>query len=280
MSVEGGKYMALVSGKKIMCESVQVFIRNVRGWSSAPLKQKEIDDFLNKREEFKNDIWPVITHNSYLINLATSDKEKLTKSYNAMLDELIKANQLELEFEVMHPGTLNTEDENETEETALCRIAEQLNKLIETTKDSKVRILLETVAGQGNNLGLTFEQLTSIINKIENKNRIGVCFDTCHTFASGYDFTTQKKYDQMWDEFDKIIGLKYLFAFHLNDSEKGLGSRVDRHTHIGQGEIGKEPFSFFLRDERFKDVPGILETPKDKELKEDIMNLETLRSLL
>ena len=280
MSVEGGKYMALVSGKKIICESVQVFIRNVRGWSSAPLKQKEIDDFLNKREEFKNDIWPVITHNSYLINLATSDKEKLTKSYNAMLDELIKANQLELEFEVMHPGTLNTEDENETEETALCRIAEQLNKLIETTKDSKVRILLETVAGQGNNLGLTFEQLTSIINKIENKNRIGVCFDTCHTFASGYDFTTQKKYDQMWDEFDKIIGLKYLFAFHLNDSEKGLGSRVDRHTHIGQGEIGKEPFSFFLRDERFKDVPGILETPKDKELKEDIMNLETLRSLL
>jgi len=280
MSVEGGKYMALVSGKKIICESVQVFIRNVRGWSSAPLKQKEIDDFLNKREEFKNDIWPVITHNSYLINLATSDKEKLTKSYNAMLDELIKANQLELEFEVMHPGTLNTEDENETEETALCRIAEQLNKLIETTKDSKVRILLETVAGQGNNLGLTFEQLTSIINKIENKNRIGVCFDTCHTFASGYDFTTQKKYDQMWDEFDKIIGLKYLFAFHLNDSEKGLGSRVDRHAHIGQGEIGKEAFFFFLKDERFKDVPGILETPKDKELKEDIMNLETLRSLL
>lgn len=280
MSVEGGKYMALISGKEIECKSIQVFIRNVRGWSSAPLKQKEIDDFLNKRKELKNDIWPVITHNSYLINLATSDKEKLTKSYNAMLDELTKADQLGLELEVMHPGTLNAEDENETEETALNRIAEQLNKLIEVTKDSKVIILLETVAGQGNNLGLTFEQLKHIINNIENKNRIGVCFDTCHTFASGYDFTTQKKYDAVWDEFDKIIGLKYLFAFHLNDSEKMLGSRVDRHTHIGQGEIGKEPFAFFLKDERFKDVPGILETPKGKDLKEDVMNLETLRSLL
>jgi len=280
MSIEGGKYKAIERGKEINCETIQIFVRNVRGWTSALLKQKEIDDFLNKREELKADIWPVITHNSYLINLATSDKEKLTKSYNAMLDELNKADQLKLEFEVMHPGTLNTEDKNETEEIALNRIATQLNKLIEATRDSKVRILLETVAGQGNNLGLTFEQLKNIINKIEDRNRIGVCFDTCHAFASGYDFTTQKKYNQMWDDFNKVIGIKYLFAFHLNDSEKGLGSRVDRHTHIGQGKIGKEPFAFFLKDERFKDVPGILETPKEKELEEDIMNLETLRSLL
>jgi deoxyribonuclease-4 len=280
MSVDGGKHMALTRGNDIECQTIQVFIRNVRGWSSAPLKPKEIKDFLNKREELKKDIWPIISHNSYLINLATSDEEKLLKSYNAMLDELIKADQLGLEYEVMHPGTLNTNDKNETEESALDRISEQLNKLMEAIKNSNIIILLETVAGQGNNLGLTFEQLKFIIDKIKIKRRIGVCFDTCHAFASGYDFTTKKKYDEMWTHFDDTIGLSYLYAFHLNDSEKGLGSRVDRHTHIGQGKIGKEPFSYFLNDERFKDHPGILETPKDKDMKEDMMNLATLRSLI
>ena len=280
MSVSGGKYLALEKGAEINCETIQVFIRNVRGWVSKPLEKDEINEFKKKREEYKDIIWPIFSHNSYLINLATSDKEKLEKSYIAMLDELIKADQLGLAYSVIHPGTYNIEDNNENKKTGLARIAEQINKLFDNTKDSNVKILLETVAGQGNNLGRKFHHLKFIINEVNDKKRIGVCFDTCHAFASGYDFTTKKNYNEMWDEFDEIIGLDYLYAFHLNDSVKELGSRVDRHTHIGQGKIGKEPFGFFLNDDRFKDHPGVLETPKGKDLKEDIMNLATLRSLL
>lgn len=280
MSVSGGKYMALERGKELDCQSIQIFVRNVRGWASKPLEQEEIDEFLEKKEEYKEQIWPLLSHNSYLINLATSDQEKLSKSYDAMLDELYKADQLKLDYIVIHPGTYNYKDKNETKQTGLTQIVEQLNRLINNTKNSEVKILLENVAGQGHNLGRKFHHLKYIINKIENKNRIGVCFDTCHAFASGYDFTTKKKYEEMWNEFDNTIGLRYLLAFHLNDSEKELGSRIDRHTHIGQGMIGKEPFGFFVNDDRFKDYPGILETPKGKDMKNDIMNLKTLKNLI
>ena len=281
MSVAGGKYMALERGKELGCESIQVFIRSVRSWSAKPLDKKDIDDFLKKKEELKEEIWPIISHNSYLINLASIDKEKLEKSYNAMLDELIKADQLGIEYENMHPGVIPISDKNAiSKKEALIQIANQLNELIDETKGSKVKILLETTAGQGKGLGNKFHHLATIIDKIKDKNRIGVCFDTAHSFAAGYDFTTKKKYDEMWNEFDDIIGLKFLFAFHLNDTEKDLGSRVDRHTHIGQGKIGKEPFGFLLNDDRFRDHPGILETPKGKDIKEDVMNLKILRSLI
>ncbi|TFG00056.1 MAG: deoxyribonuclease IV [Promethearchaeota archaeon] len=280
MSVSGGKYMALIRGKELGCEAIQVFIRNVRGWSSGPLKQEEIDEFLKKRNELENDIWPVISHNSYLINLASTDKEKLEKSYNAMLDELIKAEKLKLEFENMHPGVIPVADkDNITKSEALYQIAEQLNKLMDETKDSNLIILLETTAGQGKGLGNKFHHFKTIIDKIQNKDRIGICFDTAHSFAAGYDYTTKKKYNKMWEDFDDTIGLEYLFAFHLNDTDKECGSRVDRHIHIGQGKIGKEPFGFFINDENFKDHPGILETPKGKDMKEDIMNLKILKSL-
>jgi len=281
MSVTGGKYMALERGKELGCESIQVFIRSVRSWSAKPLVQSDIDDFLKKKEELKEEIWPIISHNSYLINLASIDKEKLEKSYNAMLDELIKVDQLGIEYDNMHPGVIPISDKNEiSKKEALIQISNQLNKLIEETKGSKVIILLETTAGQGKGLGNKFHHLATIIDKIRDKDRIGVCFDTAHSFAAGYDFITKKKYNEMWNEFDDIIGLKYLFAFHLNDTEKDLGSRVDRHTHIGQGKIGKEPFRFLLNDDKFRDHPGILETPKGKDMKEDVMNLATLRSLI
>jgi len=166
-----------------------------------------------------------------------------------------------------------------TKQEALNQIANQLNKLIESTKPSNVIILLETTAGQGKGLGNKFHHFKTIIDKIQNKKRIGICFDTAHSFAAGYDFTTKKKYDGILNEFDDIIGLNYLFAFHLNDTDKSCGSRVDRHTHIGQGKIGKAPFGFFINDEKFKDMPGILETPKGKDMKEDIMNLKILKSL-
>ncbi|MFX1363961.1 MAG: deoxyribonuclease IV [Promethearchaeota archaeon] len=280
MSVSGGKYMAFESGKKLGCEAIQVFVRNVRGWTSAPLKQKEIDNFINKKEELKDEIWPVISHNSYLVNLASLDKEKLEKSYNAMLDELTKVDQLTIEYENMHPGVIPISDKKEiTKLEALTQIADQLNKLIEANKSSKVIILLETTAGQGKGLGNKFHHFKTLIDKIKIKNRIGVCFDTAHSFVAGYDFRTKKGYEEVWNEFDEVIGLKYLYAFHLNDTDKECGSRVDRHTHIGKGKIGKDPFGFFLNDERFKDMPGILETPKGKDMKEDIMNLEILKSL-
>ena len=280
ISVSGGKYLALERGREIGCQTIQLFIRNVRGWASKPLSRSEMDDFLNKKEELKQHLWPIFSHNSYLINLATSDHEKSLKSYEAMIDELMKADQLQLDYVVIHPGTYNYEDKNESKETGLKRISEQINKLFAETKDSKVKILLETVAGQGHNLGRKFHHLKTIIDKIIDKSRIGVCFDTCHSFASGYDFTSKKGYNEMWDEFESAVGLKYLYAFHLNDSENELGSRIDRHTHIGQGKIGKDPFGFFLNDARFAELPGVLETPKDKEMKEDVMNLKTLRSLI
>jgi len=280
MSVAGGKYMALERGKELGCETIQIFIRNVRSWSAKPLVQSDIDDFLKKKEELKEEIWPIISHNSYLINLASGDNEKLEKSYSAMLDELTKATQLGIEYVNMHPGVIPISDKKSiSKDEALLQIATQLNKLMVETKSSKVIILLETTAGQGKGLGNEFHHFETIINKIKDKSRIGICFDTAHSFAAGYDFTTKKKYNEMWDHFDDTIGLKYLFAFHLNDTEKELGSRVDRHTHIGQGKIGKEPFGFLLNDERFRDIPGILETPKGKDLKEDKMNLETLRDL-
>ena len=278
MSISGGKYKALEHGKELGCEAIQVFIRNVRGWVSKPLVQEGINKFLKKREELKNVIWPVFSHNSYLINLASTDNEKLEKSYIAMLDELKKCDQLQLEYTNIHPGVIpKSEVDKITKEEALEKIAEQINMLISDTKDSNVKILLETTAGQGTGLGHKFEDFRYIIDKIKNKSRIGVCFDTCHSFVAGYDFSTEMKYEELWEHFDDVIGLDYLLAFHLNDSTGELGSKKDRHAHIGQGKIGKAPFGFLLNDKRFKDHPGILETPKEKDM--DKINLNTLRSL-
>lgn len=271
MSVSGGKHLALVGGKEIGCESIQIFIRNVRSWSSKPLEQNDINSFLEKKEEIK-EIWPIITHNSYLINLASQDAEKLEKSYNAMLDELTKAEQLKIEYENMHPGVIPKENEELSSKEALSQIADQLNKLIIATKNSNVIILLETTAGQGKGLGHKFEHMKYMIDRIKNKKRIGVCFDTAHSFAAGYDFTTKQKYDELWNTFDNIIGLDYLKAFHLNDTDKDCGSRVDRHAHIGKGKIGKEAFGYLVNDEQFKDLPGILETPEGEQMFEKNLN--------
>ena len=277
MSVSGGKYLALVRGKEIGCESIQVFIRNVRSWASKPLEKKDIDDFLKKKEEIE-EIWPIITHNSYLINLASQDAEKLEKSYNAMLEELKKADQLKLEYANVHPGVIPKENQDLSSKEAMNQITDQLNGLIDATKDSKVTILLETTAGQGKGLGHKFEHMKYMIDRIKDKKRIGVCFDTAHSFAAGYDFTTKKKYSDLWELFDKIVGLKYLKAFHLNDTDKECGSRVDRHAHIGKGKIGKDAFSFLVNDEQFKDLPGILETPEgDKMFEKNLNFLKGLR---
>lgn len=274
-SVSGGKHKAIERGKEIDCESLQIFIRSVRAWSSGPLKNKDIQKFLRTRKEI-DDIWPILSHNSYLINLAGTDEEKLQKSYDAMLDELHKADKLQLDYVNMHPGV---KDKDEKEEEALKRVSYQLNKLIAETPNHKAKILLETTAGQGNALGYELSHLIAIIDEIEDKNRIGVCFDTCHSFAAGYDFRTKSEYDRLWQEFDDVIGLKYLYAFHLNDAQKDLGSKVDRHAHIGEGKIGDNGFRILVNDYKFKDIPGILETPVNDYKVEYAMNLERLRSL-
>ena len=277
MSVSGGKYLALERGKNIGCESIQIFVRNVRGWTSKPLEQKEVEKFQEIRARIE-EIWPIISHNSYLINLASLDEEKLHKSYNAMLDELTKCDLLGIEYVNMHPGVIPKSDKDAiTKKEALNQIAENLNKLISETNESNVQILLETTAGQGKGLGNKFHHFKTIINKISDKKRIGICFDTSHSFAAGYDFTSKNNYEQMWNDFDEIIGLKYLKAFHLNDSIKELGSRIDRHEHIGKGKIGRKAFEFLVNDEKFKDIPGILETPEGDNMFE--VNLNLLKSL-
>ncbi|TXT54005.1 MAG: putative endonuclease 4 [Promethearchaeota archaeon] len=275
LSVSGGKHKALERGREIECESLQIFIRSVRSWSSGPLDDKDIQKFLEKRKEI-DEIWPILSHDSYLINLAGTDEVKLQKSYDALLDELTKADKLKLDYVNMHPGN---KDEDEPVKKALERISYQINRLLEHTKGSKVKILLETTAGQGNDVGYDLSHFITIIDDIEDKTRIGVCFDTCHSFAAGYDFRTKETYDQLWQEFDDIIGLEYLYAFHLNDAKKELGSKIDRHTHIGQGKIGKNGFQLLLNDKKFQDHPGILETPVNDYKKEFVMNLNTLRSL-
>ena len=280
MSISGGRHLSFDRGKELGCEAIQVFVRNARRWDAGPLEQDEVEAFRKKKEELKGEIWPVMSHNSYLVNLASLEKEKFDKSYNAMIDELTKIELLDIEYEIMHPGIIPIADKKEiTKEEALKKIATQLNKLIGTFTNSKTMILLETTAGQGKGLGDKFHHFEKIIDNIEDKKKIGICFDTAHVFAAGYDFTSKKKYNDLWGEFDDTIGLKYLHAFHLNDTDKECGSRVDRHTHIGQGKIGKEAFGFLVNDERFKDMPGILETPKGKDMKEDIMNLFTLKTL-
>ncbi len=256
MSISGGKDKALTRGGKIGCEAIQIFTGNVRSWASKRLEPTEIKKFKKNRDDF--DIWPVMSHNSYLVNLANMDQEKLQKSYAAMIDELTKAEQLGIEYVNMHPGNKNADEEDDA---ALLRIVAQINKLLSETSKSNVIILLETTAGQGNDVGYKFEHMSSVIDGVENKERIGVCFDTQHSFAAGYEFRTKEAYENLWDQFDEIVGLKYLQAFHLNDSKSQLASNVDRHEHIGKGEIGKKPFSFFINDKRFKDFPGILETP-------------------
>ena len=274
VSVAGGKHKAFERGQKLECECLQIFIRNVRSWVSAPLKENDVNKFLEKKKQLKQDIWPILTHNSYLINLAGTDPVKLKKSYDAMLDELQKAEQLQLEYVNIHPGN---KDEGEEVEAALIRIAEQLNKLIQETKGSNVRILLETTAGQGNDVGHEFEHMKFIIDEVSDKERIGVCLDTAHSFAAGYDISSSETYEEVWKDFDEIIGLESLFAFHLNDTEKECGSNVDRHAHIGEGNIGKEGFELLVNDPRFKELPGILETPKGEDMYEK--NLNVLRNL-
>ena len=277
MSIAGGLHKALLRGKSIGCKAIQIFTRNSNQWKTKKLSTNEVDLFYETRE--KTAVKPVAAHNSYLINLASPRSDVFEKSFDAILDELERAELLEIPYLVIHPGSHLGNGEGQ----GLRQIAETINRVHAKTTKYRVKILLETTAGQGSNLGYRFEQLAEILELTESRERLGICFDTCHAFAAGYDFRTSETYRQIIKEFDKIIGLDRLRLFHINDSKKGLGSKIDRHEHIGSGFIGLRAFSFILNDPKFADLPFLLETPKCKDengVDRDTVNLNLLKNLI
>ena len=273
MSVAGGLHLAFDRLKKVDGEALQIFTRNQRQWRAAPVAAEEVVLFKEAWAEAGKP--PVASHDSYLINLAANKQETVAKSMAALADELRRCDALGIPFLVMHPGS----HLGDGAEAGIDRFAKNLDTVLAEDGGEEVMVLLETTAGQGTNLGASFAELAAIIEQSKYPHRLGVCLDTCHVFAAGYDFRTPAGYAAVFADFDHQIGLERLRFFHLNDSIKGLGSRVDRHTHIGQGEIGLEGFRLLLNDPRFVSHPMTLETPKADDLAEDIANLRVLRSL-
>jgi deoxyribonuclease-4 len=281
MSIAGGPAQALIKGRSIACDTIQMFTRGPNRWEAKPLSDEEIEAFRVQREETGID--PVVAHSSYLINLASPDEALWERSLAALIEELGRCEQLGIEGYVLHPGS----HRGTGEEEGLQRVAEGLRRGLEALAQARVRILLETTAGQGDGLGHTFEQLAwlcaegaTICADGGAADRLGVCFDTAHVLAAGYEFRDAPSYAAMWAHFDAVVGLSRLHAIHLNDSKRELGSKVDRHEQIGQGQVGREAFRLLVNDRRLRQVPMILETPKGPDLKEDIANLALLRSLV
>jgi len=277
MSIAGHPHKALLRGKEIGCHIIQIFTRHRVKWSAKKLSEKEIDAFHKIRKE--TSVIPVAIHNSYLINLASPKFDVRKKSFSTLIEEMEWAELLKIPYLVMHPGS----HMGDGEKTGLRRIAEAINRVHDKFKNNHVQILLEITAGQGTNVGYRFEHMAEIFELTESRERLGICFDTCHAFAAGYDFRTKETYRRLLRRFDKIIGLNRLKLFHLNDSKKRLGSRVDRHEHPGEGFIGLKAFSFFMNDPNFGDLPFLLETPKETDkngVNRDIINLNILRDLI
>lgn len=273
MSIAGGLAKAFERGSKVGCQTIQIFTKNSNQWHAKALTKEEINLFFKEKERIGID--PVFAHASYLINLGSPDKNLYEKSKEALLDELRRAEILKLAFVVLHPGAAL----DSPPALALERIATAIHDVFEKTKECKVKLLLENTAGQGSCVGHRFEELSIIMKSVDEKKRIGICFDTCHAFQAGYDLRNDEGYQKTFDEFDGLIGLSSLFAFHLNDSKKELGGRVDRHQHIGKGYLGIRPFQLLMNDKRFEEIPMVLETPKGEECLEDQEALKILRSL-
>ncbi|MEJ5305634.1 MAG: deoxyribonuclease IV [Ignavibacteria bacterium] len=273
-SIAGGVDKAVERAARIGCTTFQLFTKNSNQWYAKPLNEQVIQNY--KRLIKLKNLKPVIAHDSYLINLCAKDKSILKKSREAFIDELNRCELLGIDYLNFHPGSHMGMGELD----GIKLIAESINIAHDKTKGYKVKSMIETTAGQGTSIGFKFEQIRKIIDLVEDKKRLAVCVDTCHIFAAGYDIRTEKGYEKTFQEFDEVIGLKYLKAFHLNDSKKGLGERVDRHEHIGKGKIGLNGFRFIMNDERFFSIPKILETPKGEDMKEDIINMRKLLRLV
>ncbi len=286
VSASGGVDNAPLNAMAIGAKAFALFTKNQRQWVAKPLETKTIDAF-HKNLELSG-ILPkhILPHDSYLINLGHPEVEKLEKSRDAFIDELERCRILGLDRLNFHPGShlvkIPKKDPEyddklmEVELHCLDVIAESMNRAIDATKDSNVKLVIENTAGQGSNLGYKFEHLGYIIDKIEDKSRVGVCLDTCHTFTAGYDLRTREAYDETMGAFDRIVGSQYLMGMHLNDSKPKLGSRVDRHHSLGQGEIGWDAFRFIMNDSRMDDIPLVLETIDESIWAEEIKALYAL----
>ena len=273
-SISGGVSKSVELAEKLGFTAMQIFTKNNNRWFQKKLDEKEINLFKTKLQI--SSIKFVVAHDSYLINLCATKKTILEKSRKAFLDELERCDLLGISHLNFHPGA----HLGSGEEEGIKRIAESLNIAHEKTKNFKVSSMLESTAGQGTTLGYKFEQLRKIIDLVEAKERMSVCIDTAHVFASGYDIKDPTSFKKIIKAFDEIIGLERLKCFHMNDSKKPLGSKVDRHEHIGKGFIGLEGFKNIMNDKRLTKIPKILETPKGKEQLEDLENLKVLKSLI
>ena len=274
LSIAGGLDRAITTASEYGFDAVALFLRNQRQWRSPPLSEEAVQKFRLTRK--RTGISPVVAHGSYLVNLAGL-KEIRRKSIVAVKNELARCGRLGVEYLVLHPGS------REDAVRGMSLIADALNTVIETCEHSRPKILLENTAGAGNTIGRSFEQLAEILSQVDRPGRLGVCLDTCHIFAAGYDIRSPREYELTMEQFDKIIGINRLGAIHANDSLGELGSHRDRHAHIGEGEIGLDGFSNFVNDPRLAKIPLILETPKGETPDGgdwDHVNVEKLRSLI
>ncbi|MFQ3664035.1 MAG: deoxyribonuclease IV [Chloroflexaceae bacterium] len=274
MSIAGGVARAFARGRQVGCETMQIFCKNERQWEARPLREEEVAAF--HAEHACSGIDPVFAHAAYLINLASPDAARWERSIAACADELERCARLGVPYLVLHPGS----HMGSGEEAGLARVATALNQLFAAGAGHGTVVLLETTAGQGTALGHRFEHLARLYELSDCEQRLGICVDTCHIFAAGYDIRSPETYGNTFAALDRLIGLDRVRCFHLNDSQRELGSKVDRHTHIGQGRIGLEAFRLLVNDLRFRNVPMILETPKGEDMAEDVKNLTLLRSLL
>jgi len=276
MSIAGGYHKSVEAARRCECDCVQLFTKNNNQWRAKAISADEAARFKTALAEHK--IAHPISHDSYLINLASPDEELWRKSLEAFIVELQRADQLGIPYVVTHPGAFTTT----SEEAGLKRIIAALDEVHAQTRGIASQCLLETTAGQGSTLGWKFEHLATIIDGVKDPDRLGVCVDTCHIFAAGYPLATEKEYKATFKALDKTVGVKTVKAFHLNDSKRELGSRVDRHAHIGEGHLGIEPFRHLMNDSRFRKVPMYLETEKGERDGQDldIINLATLRGLI
>ena len=271
VSTTGGVENAPINAHDIGAKAFGLFTKNQRQWMSAPFTKANIDSFRKNCEKYGYLPSQIMPHDSYLINLGHPEKEGLQKSRNAFLDEMQRCEQLGLDRLNFHPGSSLGKI---TQEECLKIIAESINLVLDKTNG--VTAVIENTAGQGSNVGYTLEQIRFIIDLVEDKSRVGVCFDTCHAYTSGYDIKSENGYQKTFLQFENIIGFKYLKGLHLNDSKKDLGSRVDRHDQIGEGLLGEEVFRRIMNDVRFDDIPMILETPDESRWKEEILMLYRL----
>ena len=274
MSIGGGVHRAIERSRSINCTAMQIFVKNNMQWFAPPLRREEISAFLDHTQ--RGELDSVFAHANYLINLAATNPQFHANSIRALSEELIRADQLQLPFLVLHPGA----HLGAGEEAGLAKIVGSIDQVFAGLPKIRTRIALETTAGQGTCLGEKLEHLADIISNVRQPERLCVCLDTAHVFAAGYDLATEKSMRAFFTEFNRTIGLHRLAALHLNDSKTERGSRVDRHEHIGKGKIGIEAFRFIMRDKRFRKIPKVLETPKGKDLAEDVENMKTLRELV